>query len=94
VRVCGADVACVQELIEEIQDEKRMFAGVRLTPAEQARAALMEKLLGIAQEIKRSHESQAEERYQMPQAYDKSAGGLSEREKLLKTRYKCAAAHL
>lgn len=49
-----------------------------------------EKLLGIAMQIKSSHESEREEKYEMPQAYDKNAKGLSERAKLMKSRYKCA----
>ena len=49
-----------------------------------------EKILAIAQEIKRSHDAVEEDRYAMPQAYDKNAKGISEPAKLLKTRYKCA----
>ena len=50
-----------------------------------------EVLLEAAMEIKRVHEAKAEDRYEMPQAYDKNAKGLSDRARLLKARYQCAA---
>lgn len=70
------------------------FRGKRSVTIGGACRAYYEKILAIAQEIKRSHDAEAEERYAMPQAYDKTAQGVSERAKLLKSRYKCALLFL
>lgn len=83
---------CVQLLMEAIEDEKRMFGDAPLTRKEREENAVRERILAIASEIKRSHEAQAEETYHLPQTYDKDAKGLSDRQKLLKARYKCAPA--
>lgn len=84
----------MQLLIDQIEDEKRMFASAALTRAEREQMAFNERILAIATEIKRSHEAAAEEAYAMPASYEKDAAGLTERGKLLKARYKCAAAAL
>ena len=79
----------MQLLIDQIEDEKRMFASAALTRAEREQMAFNERILAIATEIKRSHEAAAEEAYAMPASYEKDAAGLTERGKLLKARYKC-----
>jgi hypothetical protein len=81
----------VQLLIDQIEDERRMFAGAALTRAEREQQAFNERILAIATEIKRSHEATQEETYVMPQTYEKDSKGLTERQKLLKARYKCAS---
>lgn len=80
----------MQMLMDAIEDEKRMFGDAPLTRQEREENAVREKILAIAMEIKRSHEAQAEERYHLPQQYDKDAQGLTDRQKLLKARYKYA----
>lgn len=79
----------MQLLVDAIEDEKRMFGNTPLTKKEREENAVRERILAIANEIKRSHEAQAEDTYQLPQTYDKNAKGLSDRQKLLKARYKC-----
>jgi hypothetical protein len=79
----------LQLLIDQIEDEKRMFAGAALTRQEREQMAFNEKILKIATEIKRSHEATVEETYVMPRTYDKDSKGMTERQKLLKARYKC-----
>lgn len=80
----------LQLLIDQIEDEKRMFAGADLTRQEREQMAFNEKILKIATEIKRSHEATVEETYVMPRAYEQDSKGMTERQKLLKARYKCA----
>lgn len=80
----------VQLLIDQIEDEKRMFAGAALTRAERDQMAFNERLLAIATQIKKSHAATEEETYVMPQHYDKDRSGTTQRQQLLKSRYKCA----
>ena len=79
----------VQRLVESIEDEKRMFGNAPLTKQEREENEQREVILRLANAIKQSHEAQAEETYHLPRTYDKDAQGLSDRQKLLKARYKC-----
>ena len=84
----------MQLLINEIEDERRMFGNTALTRAERERMQFQEKILAIATEIKRSHEATTEETYVMPQSYEKDSKGMTERQKLLKARYRCACGNV
>lgn len=75
--------------MESIEDEKRMFGNAPLTKQEREENEQREVILRLANAIKQSHEAQAEETYHLPRTYDKDAQGLSDRQKLLKARYKC-----
>jgi hypothetical protein len=82
----------LQLLIDKIEDEKRMFAGVHLTRVEREQMAFNETVLRLANEIKGSFEAKAEDVYKMPQSYERDEKGATERQRLLKARFQCATS--
>lgn len=85
--MCGTRA---QLLIDRIEDERRMFAGARLTRAERDQMAFNETVLKLANEIKGSFDAGKEDVYAMPQSYERDGAGLTERQALLKARFQCA----
>ncbi|KAK9947890.1 hypothetical protein M0R45_003488 [Rubus argutus] len=69
----------VEEIRDEIEDEKYIFEGVKLTEAEQCRNKYKEKLYKLVNKYEAEDDDVNE--YRIPEAYDDMEGGVNQKER-------------